>query len=144
MKNTFEATIGSIILFISVLFIFQFIRINNINVSEQLKVFNATFKDITGISVGSDVRISGVKVGLVKRISFDEKKMKANIEIGIKKSINIPIDSVISVSSNGIFGSKFLSISPGFEDEFITDNGIFQNTTSSLNLEDLVSKFAAK
>lgn len=144
MKNTFESIVGTFILIISIFFVLQFIRINDIKVSSEVKSLNATFKDITGISFGSDVRISGIKVGIVKKISFDEKKMKANVEIQIKNNINIPIDSVISVSSNGIFGSKFLSINPGFEEDYIADNGIFQNTTSSLNLEDLVSKFATK
>ena len=62
----------------------------------------------------------------------------------ILKTLQIPIDSVLSVATSGIFGSKYLSIKPGFEENFIQNKGLFINTQSSLNLEDLISKFATK
>jgi phospholipid/cholesterol/gamma-HCH transport system substrate-binding protein len=144
MKNTFESFIGTVILIIAIIFLFQFFKINNAKISTNNITLNAIFNDIGGISVGTDVKISGVKVGYVKKTSLDNKTMQANVQILVDSNIKIPIDSFITISTNGIFGSKFISIIPGIEDENMQNYALFQNSKSSLNLEDLISKFVTK
>jgi len=144
MKNTFESFIGTVILIIAAIFLFQFFKINNAKISTNNITLNANFNDIGGISVGTDVKISGVKVGYVKKTSLDHKTMKANVQILIDSNVKIPVDSFIIISTNGIFGSKFISIIPGMEDENMQNYALFQNSKSSLNLEDLISKFVTK
>ena len=66
----------------------------------------ATFNKIDGVSVGTDVVISGIKVGEVKEIFI--KDNYPQISINVNKNIEISDDSSVSIQTDGLFGKKFL------------------------------------
>ena len=55
--------------------------------------------------------------------------------------MKLPLDSSAKISSEGLLGSKFLSISPGGDEESIKDGGEILFTQSSVSFEDLLGKF---
>lgn len=106
----------------------------------------ATFQNVNGLKDQAAVKIGGIQVGYVKDIILDEN-LTPKVIILIDKEYNkIPDTSVLSIKTNGILGDKFLDLKVGFSDPefstFLENNSVIANTISSVDLEDLISKFA--
>lgn len=137
----FETIVGTIVLVIAGFFLNYAYTIGNVKPpSESYSVF-AKFKRIDGINVGSDVRIGGVKVGVVRNISLDKTFFLAIVEMNIDKKIKLPSDSSAEINTEGFMGGKFISIVPGGSLDSIKPNGEIINTQSSISLEELLGKF---
>ena len=102
---------------------------------------DANFADATGLSLGSEVKISGVGIGKVVKFSLDPKQYSAIVTMAISNTIKIPTDSSAKVISAGFLGEKFVAISPGVDEEYLQENGTITFTQSTLGLEELLSKF---
>ena len=143
-KKSFEAMIGFVILLICSLFI-----VHTISVGKQVKretysnVIYAKFRNIDGIKIGSDIKISGVRVGVVNDLKLSNDDYSVNLKLSLKKDIKIPDDSIISIRSDGLLGGKFLDIKPGVSDNYLNNNDVFSATQSAINLEDLIGKVVA-
>lgn len=139
-KNFFEAIIGTIVLISAVFFITTSLKIKTLKKVNNYQVI-AKFNNSDGIGVGSDVKISGVKIGTVSGQILDQKSFKAKITMNIDSSIQIPIDSSIKIVSEGLLGSKYLLINPGADQEYIENGDEIEYTQSSVNFEELLGKF---
>ena len=113
------------------------------NVGETTK-YIASFNDVSGISVGSDIKLAGVIVGKVLELKLDEINYTAEMILGINRKIKIPNDSEIIITSEGLLGGNYVSISPGGSDIFLKANENFSFTQSSLSLNNLIQKFFGK
>ncbi len=113
------------------------------NVGEKTK-YIASFNDVSGISVGSDIKLAGVTVGKVLELKLDEINYTAEMVLGINRKIKIPNDSEIIITSEGLLGGNYVSISPGGSDIFLKANENFLFTQSSLSLNNLIQKFFGK
>ena len=139
-NNTFEAIIGALVLILAVIFLFYSFSIANVGKIDGYEL-SADFDRIDGLVVGSDVRMSGIKIGTVIEENLDPNTYLANIKIRINSSILIPIDSSAQIISDGLLGNKFLSITPGGDSEFIEEGGKISLTQSSIILENLIAQF---
>ena len=113
------------------------------NVGETTK-YIASFNDVSGISVGSDIKLAGVTVGKVLSLKLNEVNYTAEIILGIDRKIKIPNDSEVIITSEGLLGGNYVSISPGGSDIFLEANEKFSFTQSSLSLNNLIQKFFGK
>ena len=104
----------------------------------------ASFNDVSGISVGSDIKLAGVTIGKVLELKLDEINYTAEIILGINKEIKIPNDSEVIITSEGLLGGNYVSISPGGSDIYLNANENFSFTQSSLSLNSLIQKFFGK
>jgi phospholipid/cholesterol/gamma-HCH transport system substrate-binding protein len=102
---------------------------------------SAKFQRIDGLHVGSDVKVSGVKVGSVLSLEIDSKSYQAKATLFINNSIKLPIDSSAAIVSEGLLGGKYIALDPGADSDLIKDKGIIEQTESSVNLETLLNKF---
>ena len=99
---------------------------------------NANFNKVDGLIKGSDVRLSGVKIGVVNKMYLNNNKPQ--IQISIRNEINIPSDSSISIQTDGLFGKKYLSIEPGGMDEYLRNDDNLSFTEDSILIQDLLNK----
>ena len=113
------------------------------NISETTN-YIASFNDVSGISVGSNIKLAGVTVGKVLELKLDEINYTAEMVLGINRKIKIPNDSEIIITSEGLLGGNYVSISPGGSDIFLKANENFSFTQSSLSLNNLIQKFFGK
>ncbi|WP_323770383.1 outer membrane lipid asymmetry maintenance protein MlaD [Antarctobacter sp.] len=74
---------------------------------------SASFRSIEGISVGTDVRLAGVKVGTVSGISLNAETYRADTTVVLNDGVQVPDDSVIAIASEGLLGGNYVEISPG-------------------------------
>ena len=98
----------------------------------------ATFNKIDGVAVGTDVVISGIKVGEVKEIFI--KDNYPQISINVNKNIEISDDSSVSIQTDGLFGKKFLLIEIGGNDVYLKNGEKFSFSEDSIVIEDLLGK----
>ncbi len=104
----------------------------NINSNKSYNI-QSSFNYVEGLNTGSEVVISGIKVGEVDKIMLLEDKVI--VQASIKNKYLIPADSIFAVRSNGIFGKKSLLIEPGFDDMINDDNYVFTNTKDSYSID---------
>tara|TARA_B100000242_G_scaffold220486_1_gene161509 strand:+ start:178 stop:630 length:453 start_codon:yes stop_codon:yes gene_type:complete len=98
----------------------------------------ATFNKIDGVSVGTDVVISGIKVGEVKEIYI--KDNYPQISINVNKKLRISDDSSVSIQTDGLFGKKFLLIEVGGNDVYLKSGDKFSYAEDSIVIEELLGK----
>ncbi len=101
----------------------------------------AEFENVSGIKNGAPVQVAGVNVGQVSRLELNEDRL-AQLTLRLDKELKIPVDSIVSVKSQGIIGDKYIQISLGGDTEFFEENELILDTESSVDIESLISKFA--
>ncbi len=104
-------------------------------------MLHAAFDSIDGLSVGSDVRMAGVKIGAVTATAIDAKTFQAQVAFSVPPAIHLPTDSSAQIVSDGLLGGKYLSLTPGGAGEDVANGGTIANTQSAVSLEQLLGKF---
>ncbi|MCA0961613.1 outer membrane lipid asymmetry maintenance protein MlaD [Salipiger bermudensis] len=104
---------------------------------------SASFRSLEGVSVGSDVRLAGVKVGTVTGISLNPETFRADMGMTLQDDILIPDDSAILISSEGLLGGNFVEISPGGSPFYYEDGDEILDTQGSVSLISLLLKYVA-
>lgn len=74
--------------------------------------YTARFQRVDGVSVGTDVRVSGVKVGAVQAVALDPQTYMARVTLSVDRSVPVLDESVARVSSDGLLGGAYISIEP--------------------------------
>ncbi len=102
---------------------------------------SARFDNVGSIGAGADVRIAGVKVGSVAKTSIDPKTYQGVVQFIVQPDIKLPDDSSATISTGGLLGGSFVTVTPGGADKMLGDGGVITITQSAENLEDLLGKF---
>ncbi len=105
---------------------------------KNTNTYLATFNKIDGVGVGTNVEISGIKVGQVEKILIKENY--PTILLSVRKNINISDDSSISIQTDGLFGKKFLLIEVGGNDRYLENGEKFSFSEDSIVIEELLRK----
>ena len=117
---------------------FYFLSKGNKENYSSLLQLKAKFNRIDGILIGSEIRISGIKVGEVRNFKLENNK--PTLYFTLEKDVIVPNDSSISIQTDGLFGSKYLTIEPGGSDKNLVNNGQINYTEDSILIEDLLNK----
>ncbi|SMP21967.1 outer membrane lipid asymmetry maintenance protein MlaD [Shimia sagamensis] len=104
---------------------------------------NASFRSIEGVSVGTDVRLAGVKIGTVTDIQLDPQTFRALTTFSVLDGIELPDDSAVVVSSEGLLGGNFVEILPGGSPFNFEAGDEIEDTQSSVSLISLLLKFVS-
>lgn len=140
-NKTFEVVMGALVLVVAAAFMAFAYQSGNLKSVEGYPL-KAKFSTVAGVSVGTDVRIGGIKVGVVNDLSLDPETYQAVVTFQVKNGIKIPADSSVAVVSDGLLGSKYVKLEPGADDKMLAANGFIPYTQSSVNLEELIGKMA--
>jgi phospholipid/cholesterol/gamma-HCH transport system substrate-binding protein len=100
---------------------------------------NATFKNVSGLKVGNNVRFSGIDIGTVKKIEFiSDSVVVVNLVIKDEVQKYIKTDATASIGSDGLMGDKVLTISPGTSSKAMVKDNSTIASTAAVELEDLI------
>jgi phospholipid/cholesterol/gamma-HCH transport system substrate-binding protein len=97
------------------------------------------FSNVGGLKTGSPIVIAGVDVGRVKSITLEN--YQARVVLSLPRDIKIQEDAIASVKAKGLIGEKYIEITPGGSEKIIKPGGRIRETQSSIDLEELLSKF---
>ena len=103
---------------------------------------NARFLSVDGLKKGAQVVIAGVKVGQVDEISLDPEEQVAIVRLKLMENVVLTDDVIASVKTSGLIGDKYIKLSPGGSDDILKDGDLITETESSLDIEEIVSKYA--
>ena len=144
-SHIFEFVVGLGVVFVAGWFILSIIsKSDQLSSIGETTQYLASFHDVSGISVGSDIKLAGVNVGKVLELNLDNINYTVEMVLGINRKIQIPNDSEIIITSEGLLGSNYVSISPGGSDIFLEANENFPFTQGSLSINNLLQKFFNK
>ncbi len=138
-NDTVETLIGAAVIVIAVLFVVFVYRTTGTSVSGY--ELQAKLSRADGIAVGTDVRLSGLKVGTVAAMTLDDRTYQVVVHMNINSEVKIPDDSSLMVTSSGLLGSSYLSISPGGSDKMLPPGGAIKNTQGAIDMMGLLSRF---
>jgi phospholipid/cholesterol/gamma-HCH transport system substrate-binding protein len=108
--------------------------------SSHYYVLKADFDNIGGLKVRAPVSVAGVKVGRVTSIELDPQSYRATVIMQINEGQDFPVDTSASILTQGILGSNYISLSPGYEQQMLKPGGRIETTHSALILENLIGQ----
>ncbi|SFF09960.1 phospholipid/cholesterol/gamma-HCH transport system substrate-binding protein [Paracidovorax wautersii] len=101
----------------------------------------AKFDNIGGLKPQAAVRSSGVVVGRVKSISFDDKTFRANVLLDLDKRYVFPKDSSFKILTSGLLGDQYIGIEAGADEKNLAAGDVVTQTQSAIVLENLIGQF---
>lgn len=139
-RNIIETLVGALVLAIAIGFAWFGFRLTGGSTAGGYEI-SAQFERIDGISVGSDVRMSGIKIGTVSVAALDPKTYFADLRMRIDSSVQVPADSVAEITSDGLLGARYLNLVPGNADEVVKPGGKLRLTQAPVDLMALLGKY---
>ena len=139
-RNVIETVMGAVVMLVAIGFVVFAFRASGITADGGYRI-TAVFNDASGLAIGTDVRMAGVKVGTVIAQSLNTETYQANITLEIDDSIKLPTDSSARILPDGLLGGNFVSLEPGAEEELIPNGGRIEFTQSAINVVELLGRF---
>lgn len=121
--------------FLTIAMIFLFGKIRPFRRGYHITV---TFNYVSGLKVGDEVRLAGLRVGEVSSLETSQNKIL--VKLWIQERTKIREDSRITISQISIMGGKYVSISPGRPKSFIIVKGATVVGTDPPRFEDIVTE----
>lgn len=104
-------------------------------------LLDAKFVDVGGLKPKAAVRSSGVVVGRVESINFDDKTFQARVTMAMDSRFAFPKDSSLKILTSGLLGEQYLGISAGAAEKNLAAGDTISSTQSAVVLEDLIGQF---
>lgn len=121
--GAFETIVSGLVIVVAVGFVlFMAVRTGTGHLGSY--VMRVRVSDATGLSLGSDVRVGGVKVGTISGLYLDPKTYGASVQVRMRDDLSLPVDSTAAVSSS-VMGDTYLSIAVGHAARSVPPGGTF-------------------
>jgi phospholipid/cholesterol/gamma-HCH transport system substrate-binding protein len=109
---------------------------------EQASAYTGAFENVDGLALDSPVRLGGLGVGKVSKISFapdlGDKRIIVTMEISSRFKERIRADSVARVTGRGVLGDKAIDVSLGSPDKPVVPSGGELQTGTSGDISSLL------
>ncbi|MEZ5892800.1 MAG: MlaD family protein [Parvularculaceae bacterium] len=130
----FETVIGAVVIAAAAAFLAYAYGASGKGVGRDQYRLSAVFGRVDGVTIGSEVRIAGVKVGSVSANTLDLRTYEANVELAIDRGVAVPDDSVAKVVSDGLLGGAHIAIEPGASEDMLKAGDKITITQGSVDL----------
>ena len=138
-RSIIETILGAVVLIVAGVFFFFAYTSTDIRPTRGYTL-TANFNAIDGLTIGSDVRLGGVKIGAVADLSIDQTVYQAVVTMTIQQRIKLPADTLVLISSDGLLGGKYVRLEPGSAKTTLAAGGKLTNTKDVVGLEELLGK----
>ena len=102
---------------------------------------SARFDNIGGLKPKAPVKASGVVVGHIDTIRFDDKSYQARVMLRMDQRYAFPKDSTWKILTSGLLGEQYIGIEAGAEAVNLVEGDTISQTQSAVVLENLISQF---
>jgi len=145
-ESVVETLIGAVVLIVALIFLW-FALANGADAPTGSGRYDVTarFNNVSGINRGSDVRLAGVKIGVVKSIESDFDRYEAVVTLAIDEGAPLPDDTDARISTDGLLGGAYVALEPGASFDYIARDGSGEilYTRGSVDLLTLFASFAS-
>ena len=142
-ENKTEILVGGGVLAAALVFVVYAAQATGFGASSQGYPLNASFRSLEGVSTGTDVRLAGVKIGTVTNVNLNPETYRADTVVTVINGIEIPDDSAIIISSEGLLGGNFVEVMPGGSPFFFEPGDEIDDTQGAVSLISLLLKFVS-
>ena len=101
----------------------------------------ARFDNIGGLKVRAPVRSSGVLVGRVAEIHFDNERFQASVTLALDSRYAFPKDTSASIRTSGLLGEQYVGLDAGGDEKKLAQGDRVSITQSAVVLERLIGQF---
>lgn len=140
-SHTTEVVTGAAVLAVAVGFFLYAGQITGFSDRDAASTYWASFRAVEGVSVGTDVRLAGVKVGSVTALELDPQTFRATTEFSVKSRIALPEDTAVVIASEGLLGGSFVELLPGGSPFNLEPGSEIEDTQGSVSIINLLMKF---
>jgi len=102
---------------------------------------SARFDNVGGLKPKAPVKASGVVVGHIDTIRFDDKSYQARVMLRMDQRYAFPKDSTLKILTSGLLGEQYIGIEAGAEAVNLMEGDTISQTQSAVVLENLISQF---
>jgi phospholipid/cholesterol/gamma-HCH transport system substrate-binding protein len=135
--NLVEAVVGLLVVLLAAWFIaFAWQRTGG-GMRDSIKV-TALFPAVNGVSVGTDVRVAGLKVGSVADQRLDPQTYQAQVTLAIDEDVKIPSDSSAAITAEGLLGGTYIALIPGGSPTPLKNGDAIFDTQGSVDMMGLI------
>lgn len=142
-ENTTEVLVGGVVLAAAIGFVVYAGQATGLSQSDAGYPLTASFRSMEGVQVGTDVRLAGVKIGTVTDVALNPETYRADTVFTVRDGIQIPDDSAVAISSEGLLGGNFVEIVPGGSPFYFEPGQEMEDTQGAVSLISLLLKFVS-
>ena len=139
-RNIVETIVGALVLVVAGVFVFYAFAKSDRGGPSGYEL-TARFGRIDGLKRGSDVTLSGVKVGTVTGFDLDRKTYQAVVHLAVSSSVQLPTDTDAKIVSESLLGGMVVVLEPGADKKMIPPGGEITITQDAIPLTELIAKF---
>lgn len=145
-ESVFETLVGFVVVAAATFFAIYAVN-NGTDGSSSAGTYevSARFNNVAGITRGADVRLAGVKIGIVKAIEADFERAEALVTLAVDTGLELPDDTDARITADGLLGGSYVALEPGGGFDLIAKDGTGEiiYTRGSVDLLTLVGSFAS-
>ena len=138
--RTVEVSVGAFVLAGILALVFLVVRVSGINFEDRSTYsISARFDDVAGLKRRAKVSMAGVVIGRVAQIQVDTEYGEAVVTMLIERRAGpLSTDTGARILTEGIIGSRYVSLLPGADEEILEDGDEILDTQGALVLENLI------
>lgn len=141
-KHSIETVVGIFVVIGLICVAYMTVKLGKVSLfGDDYYSLYARFSSVSGLRGDSPVEMNGIEVGRVAQLSIDPERQMALVELKIKKGTKVYDDAGASIKTAGLIGDKFVKIDPGGGGDVLKPGGTITETSSPLDIEDLISKY---
>ena len=138
-RNTLETIIGAIVLLVAAGFVVLAYDAAELDGSGGYQI-SAEFGSTGGLTVGDDVRVSGIKVGNIIAQKLNPLTYVAEVSMVIDLGVKIPSDSSARITASSLLGGNYVELMPGAASDMLVAGQVIYDTRDPVSLSDLLGK----
>jgi phospholipid/cholesterol/gamma-HCH transport system substrate-binding protein len=140
-ENVTEVIVGGVVLVVAAGFLTYAAQATGLTQRTGDFTLTASFRSIEGVTVGTDVKLAGVKIGTVTATALNPETYRADTVFSLDRAVPIPDDSTAVVASEGLLGGNYIELKPGASLDNLADGAEITDTQGAVSLLDLLLKY---
>ncbi len=145
--RTIEISVGAFVLAGALALVFLAVKVSGVDLTASRDTYTvqARFNDVAGLRERAKVSLAGVTIGRVARIEADMNYGEAIAVLELNgQPGNLPLDTGARIVTEGLLGARYVSLSLGIEEDYLTEGDMITDTQGALVLESLIGDFVTK
>ncbi len=146
-QKKLEFAVGIFMIVAIMAIIFMALQVSGLSLTSLGKKtyqVTAVFSDIGNLKVRAPVRVAGVSIGSVQNIILDKSTYEAKVILSLDDyANNLPTDTSARITSSGLLGDNYISLSPGYDSRFLKNGSKIVTTYPATSIQNLISTFVS-
>jgi phospholipid/cholesterol/gamma-HCH transport system substrate-binding protein len=145
--RTLEISVGAFVLAGALALVFLAIKVSGVDLlgARESYLVEARFNDVAGLRARAKVSLAGVTIGRVVAIRADMDYGEAIVTLELYgQPGSLPIDTGAQIVTEGMLGARYISLSPGIEEDYLADGDLITDTQGALVLEQMIGDFVTR